>query len=110
MTTTFTLEGCYNYATLEDDALIDISDLGVTLNGRPVNKISDRLFNLYQMVTPAFAFLPTGNSPMKVIIEAKIKHAKKVLGTKVMCIPPRDWVLRNDQGGYTLAAGDEVKR
>lgn len=88
---------------IEDGYLVDISPLNLTLNHRPLNRMTRNLWERFQpfIKSKADPYLPT----LRHTLQTKIKMASLTPDNPdgyMLLLPPNLWAVLNEVSGYTL--------
>jgi hypothetical protein len=87
---------------VDDGVLVDISSLGLTLDGKPVNRMTCTLFGELEPFVKAEAARFDGNENAALASILRTKLEMRTGDADLYTVPPGLWVMLNELGGYTF--------
>ena len=95
---------------IEDGVIVDISELKIAFQGRPLNRMTRGLWEDFQpFITFETTFqgiqAPTPMKELRKIMRTKLQLARCKGG--IWTLPPGMWLIENEVGGWTAMKPEE---
>ena len=87
---------------VDDGVLVDISGLGLTLNGKSINRMTGTLHGELEPFVKAEAARFDGNENAALASILRTKLEMRTGDEGMYVVPPGLWVMPNEVGGYTF--------